>query len=76
MGAITHGYSTNVFIDAHAWPHDSNLVLNILMELLNIREFLPDLVYLQLDDIARENKNQYVLAFLALLVEEGIFSEV
>ena len=75
-GAITHGYGTNVFIDAHTWPHDSNLVLNILMELLKMREFLPDVLYLQLDNTARENKNKYVSAFLALLVEEGIFSEV
>lgn len=75
-GAITHGYGTNVFIDTHTWPHDANLVLNILMELLKIREFLPDVLYLQLDNTARENKNKYVLAFLALLVEVEIFSEV
>ena len=52
-GAITHGYGT-VFIDAHAWPYDSNLVLNILIELLNIREFLPDVLYLQLDNRQRK----------------------
>lgn len=75
-GAIVHGYGTSVFIEAHTWPHDSNLVLNILMELLKTREFLPEVLYLQLDNTARENKNKYVLAFLALLVEEGIFSEV
>lgn len=75
-GAITHGYGTNVFIDVHTWPHDANLVLNILMELLKMREFLPEVLYLQLDNTARENKNKYCLAFLALLVEEGIFSEV
>lgn len=65
-----------MYIDAHTWPHDANLVLNILLDLLKIREFLPDLLYIQLDNTARENKNKYVLAFLALLVEEGIFSEV
>ena len=54
-----------------------NIVLNILVELLmKMREFLPDVLFLQLDNTARENKNKYVLAFLALLVEEGIFSEV
>ena len=75
-GAITHGYGTNVFLDVHTWPHDANLVLNILMELLKMREFLPEVLYLQLDNTARENKNKFCLAFLALLVEEGIFSEV
>ena len=41
-----------------------------------MREFLPEVLYLQLDNTARENKNKYCLAFLALLVEEWIFSEV
>ena len=45
--AITHGYGTNVFIDAHTWPHNANLVLNILMGLLKMREFLPEVPYLQ-----------------------------
>ena len=75
-GTITHGYGTNVLINAHTLPHDPNLVLNILIELLKMREILPDVLYLQLDNTARENKNKYVLAFLALQVEEGIFSEV
>ena len=52
-GAITHGYSTNVYIDALTWPHDANLMLT-------------DVLYLQLDNTARENKNKYCLAFLAL----------
>ena len=66
-GAITHGYGTNVFIDVRTWPHDANLVLNILMELLQIREFLPDVLYLQLDNTARENKNKYCLSFFCPL---------
>ena len=34
------------------------------------------MLYLQLDNTARKNKNQYILAFLAYLVQADIFSEV
>ena len=40
------------------------------------RSILPPCLYLQLDNTARENKNQYVMAFLAYLVQAGVFSEV
>lgn len=46
-GAIIHGYGTNVFVDAHTWPHDANLVMNILVELLKMRDYLPDVLFLQ-----------------------------
>ena len=36
----------------------------------------PKMLYLELDDCGRENKNRYVLAFLALLVEEKVFEEI
>ena len=36
----------------------------------------PKMLYLELDDCGRENKNRYVLAFLALLVEEEVFEEI
>ena len=37
---------------------------------------LPPTLYLQMDNCWRENKNRYVLCFLALLVELGIFKKV
>lgn len=40
------------------------------------RERLPPVLYLQLDNTARENKNKYVMAFLAYLVQAGVFKEV
>ena len=33
-------------------------------------------LYIQLNNTVRENKNQYVTAFLAYIVQAGIFSEV
>ena len=59
--------------------HDSNLTMTVLLEVL-VRcseEFdLPPILYLQFDNCVRENKNRYMFALLALLVEEKIFEKV
>ena len=70
------------FLDYLQYPHDPNLTINVLLRLL-VRRFrdlaatgVPDKLYVQLDNCGRENKNQWVLAFMALLVQEDIFKEV
>ena len=75
-GAVNHGYGVYCYIDLLTWPHDANLMINVLVDVLLKREALAPVLYLQLDNTARENKNQYVMAFLAYLVQAGIFSEV
>lgn len=75
-GVINHASGGYAFIDLFGWPHDANLVLNVLLRVVSKREALPDVLYLQLDNTARENKNQYVMGFLALLVEMNVFKEV
>ena len=74
--AIVHGQGTYAYMDVHSWLHDSNLTINILLDILMRQEFLPPVLYLQLDNTARENKNQYTLSFLSYLVQMKIFSEV
>ncbi len=81
-GAIIHGHGSQGYLDFLQFPHDPNLTINVLLRLI-IGRFkalaeapLPDKLYVQLDNCGRENKNQFVLAFLALLVQEGIFKEV
>ena len=75
-GAVNHGYGVYGYIDFLTWPHDADLMINVLVDVLLKREALAPVLYLQLDNTARENKNQYVMAFLAYLVQAGIFSEV
>ncbi len=83
-GAIIHGKQAEAYFDLHQWPHDPNLTINILArvieghfsQVLQRGGKLPSTLYLQLDNCARENKNQHVLAFLALLVELCVFQEV
>ena len=83
-GLIVHGKEAGAYFDLHQWPHDPNLTLNILVRLL-CQQFsklsedggrLPTKLFLQLDNCARENKNQHVLTFLALLVQLRVFDEV
>ena len=70
---INHGYGVSCYIDLLTWSHDSNLVINVLVDTILKRERLPPVLYLQLDNIARENKNQFVMALLFYL---GVFKEV
>ena len=82
-GVICHGFGAFGYLDYLQYPHDPNLTINILLNVLLTKlsdvpstGVWPDTLYVQLDNCARENKNQYVLGILALLVELEIFREV
>ena len=84
-GVIVHtgdGYGKKVyaFVDTLQWPHDSNLTINVLEEVLarlhTKSGILPEVLYLQMDNCFRENKNRYIFAYCALLVELKIFRKV
>ena len=81
-GAIIHTRSPRgkiiyAFYDIMQWPHDSNLILQVLNHILHdFKTKLPDTLYLQLDNCYRENKNRYVLGYCALLVQKKVFKKV
>lgn len=76
-GVLNHGRQPKGYFDLFQYPHDANLTINILLlELQSMGEDLPDTLYLQMDNCWRENKNQFVLNFLALLVKLDIFVKV
>uniref|UniRef100_K1RDW3 DUF7869 domain-containing protein n=1 Tax=Magallana gigas TaxID=29159 RepID=K1RDW3_MAGGI len=57
--------------------HSTNLTLSVLLSVIYmLRESLPDVFYLQMDNCARENKNRYLLAFMAYLVGKGVFRKI
>ena len=74
MGAIFHsGQSPNRkdvlgSFDYIQWPHDPNLTASVLQ--------LPPVLYVELDNCVKENKNQYILWLLSLVVELKIFEKV
>ena len=55
---------------------DPNLTVTILNKILLAKEKLPPVLYVQLDNTTRENKNQVFFAYCAMLVELGIFRKV
>ena len=73
---LDHGKATLAYLDMFQWPHDSNYTINTLLSTLERREKLPDVLYLQMDNCWRENKNQFVISFLALLILLGVFKKV
>ena len=58
----------------------SNKVVSMLykniLDFSKEHKFLPPKLFLNLDNCWRENKNQFLLAFLYFLVEIGVFEEV
>ncbi|VDI55323.1 Hypothetical predicted protein [Mytilus galloprovincialis] len=70
LGAIVHGIGAYGFFDIFQWPHGSNLTVSTLMNILfMMKDSLPEVLYLQMDNCGRENKNRYLMSFLAFLVE-------
>ena len=55
------------FLDLMQYPHDSNLVIEVIMRVLReIKEkdsILPEVLYLQLDNCYKENKIDLYLLF-------------
>ena len=47
------------FIDLYEWPHDVNITLTILMRVLAYQSTLAEVLYLQMDNCCKENKNQF-----------------
>ena len=65
--------------DYYQYPHDSNLTMTVLLEVLvrwSENFDLPPILYLQFDNCVGENMNRYMFALLALLVEEKSFEKV
>lgn len=65
-----------IYHDIKHIPHDSNLTIHCITETLNeLKDRLGKTLFLQMDNCGRENKNKYVLSYIALLVHLGIFKE-
>ena len=57
----------------------NNFLTGLLLTLVNLVEkngSIPRKLMLQFDNCVRENKNKYVMAFMAWLVEADFFIEV
>ena len=81
LGILTHGYG---FYGGWCLPRyegGSSLICTALLRVIQIiREqrggSLPPVLLLQADNCGRENKNQYMVAFLGWLIKAGYFREI
>ena len=77
-GPSPHGKEVYGSFDFYQFPHDSNLTMTVLLDTLAYwtnNYLLPQILYLQFDNCARENKNCYMFVLLALLIEEMFIFE-
>ena len=67
----------HVFITYPNVHNDPNLTVTVIQRvLMNWGRPLPPILYIQLDNTARENKNSTVFGYLSMLVEQGVFRKV
>lgn len=76
--ACVHGSKPQVFITYEDIASDPNLTCEVLYQTLRAEQEarggkLPEILYLQLDNCIRENKNTYLFAYICWLVERNIF---
>ena len=57
-GVIAHGIGHFAFFDIHQWPHGSSLTVTVLHNILKLIKEVPKVLYLQMDNCVRDNKNR------------------
>lgn len=84
-GVMVNGHGNFLFMDTKEFGKCVNLTITVLLSTLKFimkkvyaqdRRSWPDVLYLQMDNAASENKNKYMLRFCALLVHWGLFKKV
>jgi hypothetical protein len=80
-GVLVHGHGCYAFTmpDHEAQGHNSTIqaLWDVICDQYVERgNKLPDVLYLQLDNTTRQNKGQFLMGFLALLVENGVFERI
>lgn len=80
MGVIVHGFRRFIFAAHEYLPFGPNLTIECLHRTL---QFVfasvgstPPVLFLQLDNCYKDNKNRYVFAYCAWLIHSDLFEEV
>ena len=67
----------HVFITYPNVHNDPNLTVTVIQRVLGSWDGpLPPVLYVQLDNTARENKNSTVFGYLSMLVDQGVFTKI
>ncbi|KAL3682789.1 hypothetical protein R1sor_000811 [Riccia sorocarpa] len=68
---------TRAFLTYNNIKSDTNLTITVLHKiLLDWEGDLPHVLYLQLDNTVRENKNNILFAYLTMLLERKVFTKI
>src|SRR5450759_3233498 len=74
---INGDLKSKVFLNYPNMHNDSNLKIHVIQHVLNTWVGpLPEVLYVQLDNTSRENKNKYTMAYFNMLIEKGIFKKI
>lgn len=81
MGALVHGLGCYAFSYINNVKHGTNIVIEclhrIFCHLLTIKSGrLPRVLFLQVDNTCKQNKNKYMIGYLACMVQWHLFSQV
>ena len=79
VGCLTYCQTIRpqVFLTYPNIHNDPNLTVTVMHRVLQSWSgILPPVLYVQLDNTARENKNSTVFGYLSMLVERGIFKKI
>ena len=74
---FNHCFRAKVYLNYPNIHNDSDLTIHMIHNVLNeLEEDLPPILYLQLDNTSRENKNKFLMAYLHMLVEQEVFKKI
>ena len=77
IGALVHrGTKLSYAFLVTDFTKETNTNIEVLRRILDDQEELPPTLMLQLDNTSQENKNSRLFAFLAELVEAGVFERI
>lgn len=79
MGAIVHGRRTYGFVGVDNVKQGTNVTIETLHRVLTDQAAagpLPEILYLQLDNTAKQCKSRFLFGWLGCLVKWGVFKEV
>jgi hypothetical protein len=80
MGALVHGFNAYLFTYLRNIKHGTNIVIeclhHIFSHILSEKKHIPPIVFIQLDNTTKQNKNQFMIGWLSCLVAWGLVRKV
>ena len=80
MGVLVHGRDTYTFtVPGHLAQGNNVTIQSLWKVLVDIKQKegkLPPVLYLQLDNTAKQCKSHYLFGFLGLLIKEDVFEKI